>query len=167
MINLKFEEKTYSIKNNIDEITVGEYEDISKIMKDNELDDIDKWIETFKYLGLPEIVCKNLDIVDLNILSSQYLLLFNNNGIKKIKKHIFINNEKINFVNKDIKIKIKDMILIQDIINSKDYISELITILYPKQIDKKIYIKEIKNNLTIDNALPIINYLNKNINNES
>jgi hypothetical protein len=163
MINIKFNEETFSIRNSINEIRICEFEDICELTIKYKDDEIDKWIEIFKYLGLPQNICDNLDISDVLKLSSFFQFIRCEIPLKKIRKEIKILDKKYKFVNSNGKINIKNLIDIENYTqrNKVKYIAEMISILYPTDDNNKKHIQNIRENLTMENVIPIINYLNK------
>ena len=60
MIKIKFGEESYEIKNTIREITIFDFENISEILENDNLNYIEKWLEILKYLGVSEECIKSL-----------------------------------------------------------------------------------------------------------
>jgi hypothetical protein len=64
MIKLNYDGTSYDVKSNVNELTIAEYEKISKI--DQDVDDfIDKWFKILTELGLPKSVIDDIDVDEL------------------------------------------------------------------------------------------------------
>lgn len=168
MIKIKFGEESYEIKNTIREITIFDFENISEILENDNLNYIEKWLEILKYLGVSEECIKSLDMTDLLMISSHFKFINNNINLKKIRKYIVIDNNRYYFRNKKSNILVKDIIELENIISSGGrYASKLISYLYPyNEILKKEYQSSISNDIKIDVLIPILNILNKNLKND-
>lgn len=177
MINLKFEEKTYSIKNRTDEFTIGEFEDICSILNSDTLTKVDKWSKVFKYLGVPEDVVDEFDAFDFIEMIKQFNI-FDEQSSDYVKE-ITIDGKVYVLFDEKFKVTVKENALIESFIqkNSEKYIGELMAILYKLEgTDKtmwydnahiKFKAKQFRTNVTINNALPIIKYLAKKLVKES
>lgn len=173
MINLKFEDKTYSIKNRTDELTIGEFEDICIILNSDKLTKMDKWSKVFKYLGIPEEVIDEFDAFDFIEIIKQFNI-FDEQSDEYVKE-LFIDEKKYILYYEKFKITVKENTLIESYIqkNSEKYIGELMAILYKlEDTDKNIWYdnahikfkaKQFREKVTIDNVLPIIKYLSKKL----
>lgn len=60
MVSIKYGDKTYSIKNDVNELTIGEYEKINYFLN-GDSDFFDKWFSILDFLGLPKSVIDDLD----------------------------------------------------------------------------------------------------------
>ena len=61
MINFNFNGESHSLRNTPDELTITEFEYVSSIINNEELDYIDKYMQIFIYLGLPKELVDDLD----------------------------------------------------------------------------------------------------------
>ena len=168
MIKIKFGEESYEIKNTIREITIFDFENISEILENDNLNYIEKWLEILKYLGVSVECIKSLDMTDLLIISSHFKFINNNINLKKIRKYILIDNNRYYFRNKKSNILVKDIIELENIISSGGrYATKLISYLYPSnETSKSKYQSSISNDIKIDVLIPILNILNKNLKND-
>ena len=168
MIKIKFGEESYEIKNTIREITIFDFENISEILENDNLNYIEKWLEILKYLGVSEECIKSLDMTDLLMISSHFKFINNNINLKKIRKYIVIDNNRYYFRNKKSNILVKDIIELENIISSGGrYAPKLISYLYPSnETSKSKYQSSISNDIKIDVLIPILNILNKNLKND-
>lgn len=177
MINLKFEEKTYSIKNNTDELTIGEFENICAILNSDMLTKLDKWSKVFKYLGVPEDIIDEFDSFDFIEMIKQFNMF--NGELLDYVKEIEIDGKIYVLFNEKFKITVKENTIIESFVqkNSERYIGEMMAVLYKLEgTDKTIWYdaahikhkaKLFRDNVTIDKALPIIGYLTKKLVNEN
>ena len=60
MVNIK----GYEIPNRAEELTVEQFDYLNKITRDNLLDNIEKWLSKFVYLGVPEDVFDDMSFDD-------------------------------------------------------------------------------------------------------
>ena len=61
------------IPNHLNELTVQQFDELNKIENNQELDTIEKWIEKFIYLGVPDKAFDNMELEEF----AQYIKLFN------------------------------------------------------------------------------------------
>jgi len=67
MINFKFKDKTYPVKNLTREISLSEFSLINSIVTEEKYDNTEKWINILGILELPEEVIDNLSIQELGL----------------------------------------------------------------------------------------------------
>ena len=173
MINLKFEDKTYSIKNKTNELTIGEFEDLCVILNDLKATKVEKWSRAFKYLGVPEEVVDEFDAFDFIEMIKQFNIF--DEEVFDYVKEITIDGKVYVLFDERFKITVKENALIESYVNKngEKYIGELMAILYKLEgTDKTIWYdnahikfkaKQFRDKVTIDNALPIIKYLAKKL----
>lgn len=174
MIDIKFKEEIYSIKNEIGEINVKDFEHIISILNNDTKNYLEKWSDIFIFLGTPIEVVDNFDISDF----IEIIKLFNLTSIdlKEIKKSIIINGiEHFAYTDNDFKLTVKETILIESYIKKNDnrYLGELIAIVYKNpSVTKEINFDKshihhkaemIRKEITADIALPIIGFLSKKL----
>lgn len=168
MLNIKIEDKVYSIKNQINEFYIGEFEDLMVIMNDK-INYLDKWSSIFIKLGIPEYVIDNMDTDDFIKIIDK--IEFDLENDIEITNNIEIDNQNYVYNFDEVKINVKEMRLIEDFIvkDNQRYLSEIMAILYKNEkCDKNInfdltHIKHkaklFKDNVTIDKCIPFIKYL--------
>jgi hypothetical protein len=64
--------RDYEIKSSIDELTVGQFEVVSGIMNDMGLGKVDKYVQIFEFLGLPESIWDDMETKEFTKLVSDY-----------------------------------------------------------------------------------------------
>lgn len=176
MIDIKFKNETYSIKNKIEEIVIKDFEQIINILNDKSKDFIEKWSDIFIFLGVPNEVIDNFDIGDFINLIKQFNLTEVNT--KEIKKSITFNGIEYFAYEDAFKLTVKETILIESYIKKNDnrYLGELISIVYKNpEVSKDINFDKahihhkaemIRKEITADIALPIIAFLSKKLIND-
>jgi hypothetical protein len=114
------------IPNKLDELTIRQYEVISRYTANNNLDNIEKYVKIFTFLGANQSDLDALDFKDFKTLVEQ----FNNiEPFNKIIEEIEING----YIYKaKEKLTIKDLKLVEKIIRKEHYISELMAIVYQR-----------------------------------
>lgn len=178
MINLRFGEQTFTIKNQTNELLIGEFEQICLILNDQNDTKINKWSKVFKYLGIPEEIIDEFDSFDFIEIIKQFNI-FDETLSTEFIKEININGKTYIANGDTFKITVKENGLIEDFIqiNSEKYIGEMMAILYKLEgTDKSIWYDKthikhkadlFRKNITIDKAIPYITYLTKKMVNES
>jgi len=176
MINLKFDSKTYQIKNSINEFLINEFEHICSILNDKEKNHLTKWTEIFIYLGVPEDVIDNFDSFDFIEMIKQFNI-FTTESTDFIKEIVLDDITYIAFDDK-FKLTVKEMTLIEDYIqkNENRYLGEILAVIYKRQdLDKsmtydKAHLKYkaelIRKQVMADVAIPIIGFLSKKLIND-
>jgi hypothetical protein len=175
MININNNGETYSIKNSLDELTIGQFEYIcSVINEDSKRNKIDRWCDIFVYLGVPIEVVEELDAFYFLEIMKNFDL------IADVADENFVNEFEIEgytykAYDDKLKITIKEMMFIESFIESKgvNYISEVIGVIFKRtdltrteHLDKthiKHKAKLIRENITADIAMPYINFLFKKL----
>jgi hypothetical protein len=66
MILFNYESKQYSIKNNISELSLGEFSKLNTVLTDETNDNVLRWCNVLELLGLPEEVIDELSINELS-----------------------------------------------------------------------------------------------------
>jgi hypothetical protein len=64
MVNVNYDGVSYSIKSDVNELTIGEYEKINYYLN-NDGDFFDKWFSILEYLGLPKTIIDDIDANEL------------------------------------------------------------------------------------------------------
>ena len=178
MIKITFLEKSYEIKNEIKEFTIGEFEDICRILNSKEKNYIDKWIDIFSLLGIPENISGDWDtfafmkvIKEFNLSESQVDKVF--------KKDIKLNDEIYSYTGDEFKLTVREMRLIEDAVkkNESRYLGELLAIIYKREdLDKSItydlsHIKYkaemIRKQIKADIVIPYMAFLSKKLINDN
>jgi hypothetical protein len=173
MINLLFDSKTFEIRNNVTEFTIGEFETLSAIMNDDEKNYIEKWSDIFQFLGVPEDVVDNFDTFDFIDLIKQFNFLGDEEF--KMKQTIVLNDIEYHAFDEEFKLTVKEMRLIEDFINknSKRYLGDILAVIYKRSdTDKTINFDKshlhfkaelIRKEIMADVAMPLMSYLSKKL----
>ena len=180
MIALKYNGNEYEIKNEANELLVGQFEKLSEILNDETNDRVESYIKVFTELGIPGEVIDSMDYDDfIKIIRQLNLSDVLENEYKqeiKIGDYTYTSYEGDTF-----KLKVKDMSLIETCVKSNPnrYIGELLAVLFKRTDLSKVehYDKEhlkhkaklFRSNVTADVAIPFIVYFSdkliKNIKN--
>lgn len=132
MINVRGKE----VKNQFDELTVKEFETISNILKNNNLDYIDKYLTIFEIIGLGEET-DNIttdELVDL-IKQLEFSTIEN-----VFTKEVEINGFKyVAYSGDEFKMLAKDFSLIENWVNNNDnYMARVLAIIFKREDLSKI-----------------------------
>lgn len=120
------------IPNELTELTVQQFEDISTIYADNSLEEIDKHLKVFELFGLSEDDFNDTSIEEF----TEYVKQFNNvQKYKKMVKSIKIDGYKYIAYEKEFKLSVRDTKHIEVILRSKHkgYLSEMLAVLFKRE----------------------------------
>lgn len=117
------------IPNQLDELTVEQFDYLNKIENNIELDTIEKWIEKFIYLGVPE---KAFDSMELEEFAN-YIKVFNKSDIPSTDKVTELVIDKYTYQSSE-NIGVKDLGMIEKIYRSQDdnFTSQTLAILFKR-----------------------------------
>jgi len=173
MLKINLNEKSYEIRNSMNELLIKEFEYITSLLNDKEKQYFEKWSEIFVYLGLPQDVVDSFDTFAFIDIIKEFNIFNQTNT--DIVKEIKIGDDSYVSYNDTFKITVKDMSMIEYYIgkNDKRYIGEVMAILYKRPgFDKtlnydKAHIHHkaelFRNNITADNVVPVITFLSKKL----
>lgn len=161
MITIKYKDEDYELKNELQELTIGEFEHVCTIhAKETTLNE--KIIEILIHMGIPENVIEEMDINDFNAIvkelnydSTNTTLLnkFEHNGIE------YVNNED------KFKLSVRQNMLIEEYIikNNIHYMAEVLAVLYNDKDNTSIAVKTniFRNEVSAEIIIPIIYYISK------
>jgi len=129
MIEVKFKEKIYNVRNLFSEITIAEYEAITKLFDNEKLNNISLWIEIFNILGWDEELIDNLDYNSFEEITTKFDFTSVN---KDIIKTVYLDEVPYSCYDDEFKLKIRDLLKIEPLINTEDYLAKIAAILYNK-----------------------------------
>jgi hypothetical protein len=124
------EYKGFKLKTKLTELTVGEFEDISVILADENKDEIEKYMDVFERLGMPEDLLNNIQIDDFFLLVKEFHIPTIENIFNK---SIELNGrEYIAYDGDEYKIKVKDLAMIEKKVkkNNKNIFSYILAIIF-------------------------------------
>jgi len=119
------------IPNELNELTIQQFEDITDIHSNEKLDHVEKHLEVFKYMGAPEEI-EDVDFEDFK----EYIRLFNTakapEGI--LLKRFEADGYTYQAYDEEWKLSAKETKLIEKILNNKHkgYISEVLAVLFKR-----------------------------------
>lgn len=174
MLNIKFKEETYAIRNGLNELTIGEFEDLSKIMNDQDKNSLEKWSMILHLLGLPVEVIDNFDTFTfIDIIKEFNIFDIHESNYQEV---IVLDGQeyKLNLKDDNLFITVKEMRLIEDYVKQDSkYLANMLAVLYKRedvhpniQYDKThIRFKSglIRKSITADVAVPFISFLSKKL----
>jgi hypothetical protein len=142
MVNVNYDGVSYSIKSDVNELTIKEYEKIIFFLN-KEDDFFDKWFSILEYLGLPKSVIDDID-------ANELIEIINSINISEVepvfKKEIEISN--YTYVcdlkeNGEPKITGKTFKLLEKVCKKDYYIADILAILFKRSdlSDKEHYDK--------------------------
>ena len=117
------------IPNHLNELTVQQFDELNKIENNQELDTIEKWIEKFIYLGVPD---KAFDKMELDEFTN-YIKEFNKSEIPQGKKVTELVIDKYTYQANET-IGVKDLGLIEKIYRGQDdnFCAQTLAILFKR-----------------------------------
>lgn len=119
------------IPNELNELTIQQFEDITEIHSNEKLDHVEKHLEVFKYMGAPEEI-EDVDFEDFK----EYIRIFNTakapEGI--LLKRFEADGYTYQAYDEEWKLSAKETKLIEKILNNKHkgYISEVLAVLFKR-----------------------------------
>lgn len=165
-----------TIPNELTELTIQQFEDITTIHGDKEMEIIEKHLKVFALFGLTDDDFDNTSIEDFKMYVKQFNTL---NKKIKIKKSIVIDGYKYTGVaGKEFMLSVKDTKFIEKILTSKHkgYISEILAVLFKRNDltktehydsahikHKAKLIRELKADIALPYMVQITQKLSKNI----
>jgi hypothetical protein len=171
MIKLKFNGEEYEVRNQLDEIKIGEFEDLCVIFNNEKESKIERWSNIFNILGVPIDVIDEMDAFDfINIIKT--IKIFNNDNIEIPNKLTVNGKDYISFdEGEKFKLTVKENSIIEKYIqnNSDKYIGEILSVCYKLEgSDKSIWYdkshldykaKLFRDNITTDKIIGLLRYL--------
>lgn len=127
-----------TIPNQLTELTIQQFEDITTIHADKELDVIEKYLKIFELFKISEDEFENTSFEDFKMYVKQFNTI---HGKPKMKKSIMINGYKyVAVTDKKFKLSVKDTKFIEKILNKKNrgYISEMLSVLFKRDDLSKV-----------------------------
>lgn len=117
------------IPNNLNELTVQQFDELNKIENNQDLDTIEKWIEKFIYLGVTEKAFDNMELEEF----ANYIKLFNKSDVPNAAKVTELVIDKYTYQANET-IGVKDLGLLERIYRSKadDFCAQTLAILFKR-----------------------------------
>lgn len=165
MVKINYNGESYEMKNQLEELTIGEFEKISNLLN-NEQNKIEAYMDVFSILGVPQEIIDELDYDEfVSVINSfeftapklEYRQSFELDGYTYVS-----------YTGEEFKLKVKDMSLCEKYVvqNPEAYIGEMMAILFKRNDLTKnehyenIHIKHkaklFREHVTADIALPFI-----------
>lgn len=173
MLKINHKEKTYQVRNNVDELLLKEFEEVSSIFNNKDKDYFEKWSEIFVYLGLEQDFVDELDTFAFIDIIKEFNIV--NLDKTDIIKEIEVEGDLYVAYDEQFKLTVKEMTLIEHYIkkNENRYLGEIMAIVYKRPgFDKTINFDKahihhkaelFRKNLTADKAIPFISFLSKKL----
>lgn len=173
MLTIKIKDKEFILKQNPSDFLISEYESVSTLLNNSELDEFDKYYQLFILLGVDEDILDNLDTIEFFDIIKTYLN--NNLSTGPLTKELVVNGRTYQSFDEKFYINVRDMKAIERFIkNNPDvFIGELMAILFKDvelsktehYIDAHIKHKAklFRENITLDIAIPFIGYFSKDL----
>lgn len=173
MLEIELNGNVYQLKHTADEFLIGEYERVSSIINNTELDQIDKYSQLFVELGIPQTVLDELNTIKFFEIIKSY------NGyqfeVGEFTKEIEINGRTYKAFEDEFFLSVKDMKEIEKSIkrNPDSFIGDVMAIVFKDveltknehYVDAHIKHKAklFRDNVTFDKAVPFISYFSKEV----
>lgn len=127
MIQIKYNDTVYDIRNTLDEITVEEFEYISHTLTRVGISTIDLWMDIWESLNVDPILLDNLDLDNfLELVKSFDFVTYDNT----IKQTINIDGTDYSCYTDSFRLKIKELSKIELMISNGFYLSRILAYLY-------------------------------------
>lgn len=107
MLEVKINDELFNIKQKTSEFTIEEYEHLVMILRDNEVDEFDRYYNLFSYLGIPKYYLDEFDFFNFKDLIVEYNKPIDNN-IEMINE-ILIDGRLFRSYENEFKISVKQM----------------------------------------------------------
>lgn len=131
MVNINYDGVSYSIKSDVNELTIGEYEKINYFLNKGD-DFFDKWFSILEFLGLPTNVIEDIDANELiEIVKSINLSEIESKYIKEIEISGYIYTCELK-ENGEPKITGKTFKLLEKVCKKDYYIADIMAILFKR-----------------------------------
>jgi len=117
------------IPNQLSELSVKQFDELNKIENNTELDTIEKWIEKFIYLGVPDKAFDNMELEEF----ANYIKEFNKSDIPEGPKVTELIIDKYTYQASE-SIGVKDLGMIEKIYRSQDdnFCAQTLAILFKR-----------------------------------
>jgi hypothetical protein len=125
--------RDYEIKQDIKELTITEFEKVSAILNNEELDKFESWADVFIYLGVPVEEVNDMEFDEF----IKYVKDFNDSKIEanlEMTKTIEVEGYTYQAFEDEFKLKVKDLKLIEKAItsNAQNYFAKLMSIIFKR-----------------------------------
>jgi hypothetical protein len=173
MLKINYEDKSYSIKNTLEELLIKDYEKIASILNDEEKLTVDKWSEVMIYLGIPQDIVEDFDAFVFRDIIKEFNII--NVEKTEIPQYINVDGKYYAAYDENFKLTVKELALIEKVAqkNKNMWVADVMSIIYKNpSVDKTMrydsgHLKHkadlIRENVTADKAIGIIEYLSKRL----
>mgnify|MGYP000208026769 CR=1 FL=1 len=173
MLKINYEDKSYSIKNSLEELLIKDYEKIASILNNEDKLTVDKWSEVMVYLGVPQDIVDDFDAFAFRDIIKQFNIIDINKS--EILPTINVDGKEYVAFEETFKLTVKELALIEKVAqkNKDMWVGDVMAIIYKNpDVDKnmrydnahlKYKAELIRENVTADKSLPIIDYLSKRL----
>lgn len=123
----------YEVKNNVTEFTVAEFEKVSAILNDENLDKFERWADVFIYLGVPVEEVNDMEFNEF----ANYVKVFNESNVDKesvMTKELEIEGYTYRAYEDEFKLTVKDLKLIEKAIknNATEYFPYMLAVIFKR-----------------------------------
>lgn len=122
----------WSLKTNLDDFTVGEFESIQKIISDESLETIEKYFEIFEFLGMPSSIQNSLTDEEFFEIIKQFQIENNRTELVpsiELEGYRYLAYEGDRFI-----LRARDLGLIEKFINKENhYISLILAVIFKRE----------------------------------
>lgn len=173
MLEIEIAGSVYQLKHKPEDFLIGEYEKVSSIMNNNELDEIDKYAQLFIELGIPQEELEGMNTISFFELIKKYTSY--QLEIGEFTKEIEINGRVYKSFQDEFFLSVKDMKEIEKSIkrNPDSFIGDIMAIVFKDveltknehYVDAHIKYKSklFRENVTFDKAIPFVAYFSKEV----
>ena len=161
MIQIKFEDQLFNLKNNISELTIGEFEKLCEILNKQE-NPTKQMTEIMVMLGIPQSIIDEMDINDFNDILKE--LDYDSSNTELLPSFEFNGKTYVNNPN-GFKLSVRNNMLIEEAIDANPikYMAEVMAILYliDGEENTRETIQMFRDEMPATFVIPIIFYISK------
>jgi len=125
--------KEFDVKNEINEFTIEQFENVSRILNDEEVEKFERWANLLIYLGVPESEVYDLEFSEF----VEYIKIFSDTKVKpsnEFCKVIELDGYTYTSHEDELKISVREMKMIEKQVSNHphNYISYLMSVLFKR-----------------------------------
>jgi hypothetical protein len=132
MVKIKYNGESYEMKNQLEELTIGEFEKISNLLNNNTLK-VEAYMDVFHILGVPQNIIDELDYDEFVSIINSFEFTAPELGYRQsfeLDGYTYVS-----YTGDEFKLKVKDMSLCEKYVmqNPEAYIGEIMAILFKRE----------------------------------
>jgi hypothetical protein len=123
----------YEITNDITELTIDQFEKVSKILNDEELDKFEKWADVFIFLGVPVSEVNDMEFDEFINYVKEFNATQGNNDLEMVQE-FELEGYTYRAFEDEFKLKVRDLKMIEKAMgkDNSNYFARLMSILFKR-----------------------------------